>query len=301
MPVLVKTIATWIDVGHRERETILSSIVSGLAVLDLLRLMSNATLTTRSEGALLSTDAPLASSAEYPDLADAWIITAQDIAGDLDELYIPSPLLAETDVDGRNYNRGSAPWTGFRSFLAAMNHPYTSGPITDVIAAQIARAAPDITRQWYNFSTAIDWGRRTMFWRDVHGGARVTHIIGDVSNVGANFADVQAAMLALSSAVVTHYVEGAMNLFDDPPTTDMYNSVLDYCTFTFADVHGTQTTVTLPAPNRAIFLPDGKTVDRSQANVASFIAQAFTDLLVPSSLLPPVEYIGGTLHKTGVY
>lgn len=301
MPILVKTAATWIDVGTRERETFLSSRASGLDVVDLLRLMSNATVTTITEGPLVATDRPLASSAQHPDASDAWIVTGEDNASHRTQLYIPSPLLSLTIPDLVNYDALQAQWIALEAALPALAVPYSGADLVQLDSAQIARGAGELVQTWRTFTNAVAWARRVLFWRDVHGEARVTELTGLSLSLGSDFDTVMTAFMDVSAAVVTHYFENTMAVFQDPPTTDLYNSVNDYAVFTFADMDGTETTITLPAPDRAIFLPDGKTVDATQANVASFIAQVFTDLLVPSSLLPPVQYVGGRLRKTAVY
>lgn len=292
---------TWVDVGYRERLTVLASHDGSTSTVDLMRILSNAALTTASDGLLNIAAFSTPTGPLYPDLSDNWVITAQDITGDSTQLYIPAPLLSQADVDGRNWNSGAAPWTGFQAFLAAMNHPYTSAPLTSVTIATIARDCPQIAQQWFNFSTAITWARRTLLWYGTHGRSHLTHIIGDVANLGPSFDDVMAANAALSSAVITHWWEDEMAVYTDPPTTDLYNSVNDACAVYFQDVDGNITEVTIPAPNVAIFLPDGKTLNVAQANVAAFIAQAIIDLSVPISGLPVVSCIGGQLRKRSVY
>lgn len=298
---MFKTVLTWVDVGGRERLTVLNSLAGATETIAKLRVLSNATVTTLSEAEVTATGAALAASDLYPDLEDSWIVTCTDITGDPIQLYVPAPLASLTAVDGRTYNSGSAPWTGFASFLAAMNHPYTSAPLTAITTAQIVRATPDAFMTWTQFSTAIDWARRTLQWADVHGNTRLTHLIGDVASLGPNFDDVMAAMQAVSNAVVTHYWESAMNIYADAPTTDMYNSVNDECRITFDDGYGNLTTVIVPAPNRAIFMADGKTLDQLQANVIDFIGAAETELMVPISGHKVDHQVNGILGKRTVY
>lgn len=296
-----KTTVTWIDTGGRERVTVLNSVAGATATLTAIRAVSNATITTIHDGGVTSTGAPLASSDPYCDLDDSWIVTCQDITGDSIELYIPAPLASATDVDGRNANLGSAPWTGLAAFMGGLNHPYTSAPLTSITVAQVARAVPDAFGTWTNMSTAIDWGRRTLQWADIHGNTRLTHILGDISSLGTNFDDIQSALEALSAAVVTHYWEGAMGIVDDPPTTDMYNSVNDECRITLQDGFGNETVVIVPAPNRAIFLPDGKTLDQSNVDIIALISAADTELVVPISGRPVLQCVNGLLGKRSVY
>jgi len=292
---------TWIDVGSRERVTILPSIAGSTATVDLMRLLSNAALTTASDGPTTAIGDTPSLGAQYPDLSDHWIITAADLVGDQTQLYVPAPLLSTADVDGRNWDSGASPWIGFGTFMAAMNGPYTGAPLTVVSNATIARDCPHITQQWFNFSSSITWGRRTLQWDGVHGRPVLTHIIGDVSSLGPSFDDVQAALQALSSGMVTHWWEAPMAIYSDPPTVDMYNSVNDACEVYFQDVAGNLTEVIIPAPNRVIFLPDGKTLDVAQVNVAGFIASAIAQLAVPVSGLPVVACVGGQLSKRSVY
>jgi hypothetical protein len=57
----------------------------------------------------------------------------------------------------------------------------------------------------------------------------------------------------------------------------------------------------IPAPDLAIFLPDGKTLNVAQVNVADFIASAIAQLAVPISGKRVTACLGGHLSKRSVY
>lgn len=292
---------TWRDVGYRERVTVLPSHDGSTLTVDLLRLLSNAALTTAQDGLTTATGAAAPATSTYPDLSDTWIVTAQDAGNYRTQLYIPAPLVAAAVADGLNYSVFSSEWMAIEAALPALVVPYTGVSIQEIVAGTIARDVPQSTQPWFGLDTTHTLARRTLQWYGTHGRSRLTHLLGDVASLGADFDTVMAAYQAVSAAVVTHYWEDELAVYTDPPTTDLYNSVEDACAIWFQDAAGNITEVTVPAPNVAIFLADGKTLDHAQANVASFIAQAIIDLSVPISGEPVVSCLGGHLTKRSVY
>jgi len=239
--------------------------------------------------------------ATYPDLSDCWVITAEDEATYKTQLYIPAPLYAAAIADGVNYSPATSEWLAIEAALPALAVPFTGASIQQIDAATIARDIPHISQPWLNYTADITWARRTLIWYGVHGRPRLTHLTGDVASLGGDFDTVQAAFQAVSSAMVAFWWEDEMAVYLDPPTTDMYNSVNDACNIWFRDDAGNMTEITVPAPNRAIFLQDGKTLDVNQANVATFITSAIAELSVPVSGRPVVACVGGHLSKRSVY
>jgi hypothetical protein len=53
--MLFRHTLTWRDVGFRERLTVIASIAGSTATVDLMRLLSNAALTTASDGPTVAT------------------------------------------------------------------------------------------------------------------------------------------------------------------------------------------------------------------------------------------------------
>lgn len=292
---------TWRDVGYRERLTVLSSHGGSTATVDLMRALSNGVLTTASEGLLVATGASAPSEATYPDLSDTWIITAQDAAEYRTQLYIPAPLVAAAIADGLNYAAVSSEWIALEAALPALANPYTGDSLQDIVAATICRDVPHSTQPWFGFDAGTNWARRTLQWYGTHGRSRLTTLVGDVASLGSDFDTVMAAFQAVSAAVVTHYWEDEMALYDDAPTTDLYNSVNDACNVYFQDADGNITEVIIPAPNTVIFLADGKTLNVEQANVATFITSAIEQLSVPISGQPVTSCVGGHLSKRNVW
>jgi len=292
---------TWRDVGYRERLTVLASQEGSTDTVDLLRVLSNAVLSTACDGLVVATNAVSPNGDTYPDLDDTWIVTAEDAGSYRTQIYIPSALVAGAIADGVNYAAVSTEWIDFETALPALAVPYTGASCNAIVAGTIARAAERIHQPYFGYSDSITWARRSLLWYGVHGRSRLTHLTGDVASLGGDFDLMMAAMQTLSAAVVTHYWEDEMAVYDDAPTTDLYNSVNDACQIWFQDADGNMTEVTLPAPNIAIFLPDGKTLDVEQANVASFIDSAIAQLVVPISGLPVTACVGGHLTKRSVY
>jgi hypothetical protein len=266
-----------------------------------LRLLSNAALTTASDGQVIPTGAVSPGLATYPDLDDTWIITAADDGTYKTQLYIPAALIAGAIADGVNYQPASSEWIALEEALPALAIPYTGASIQSIVAATIAREAEQIHQPYFGYFTEITWARRSLLWYGAHGRSRLTHLTGDELSLGADFDTMMAAQQALSAAVVTHYWEDQMAVYTDAPTTDLYNSVNDTCLIWFSDDLGCLTEVILPAPASAIFLPDGKTLNLVQANVADFITTALTQLIVPVSGLPVTSCVGGHLAKRSVY
>lgn len=296
-----KTILTWVDTGGRERLTVLTSQAGASTTTPLLRVLSNATVTTLSDGDVRATGAVLAGSGTYADLEDSWIITAESAAGYRTQLYIPSPNQALAIADLENYDAATAEWIALEAALPAAAVPYDAASIIQIDAAAVARATPDPFVTWRGFNFTADWARRTLQWADVHGNTRLTHLVGSPDSLGADFDTLMNAFQAVSNAVVTHYWEGGMSVINDPPTTDMYNSVNDECRITMQDGYGNESVLVIPAPNRAIFMADGKTLDMSQADVLAFVGAAETELLVPISGRPVLQFVNGLLGKRMVH
>lgn len=291
------SVQTWIDAGSRERLTLLWSASGASDTLDLLRVMSNATVTTISEGDLTATGAAVGAPTAWAEASDLMILSVEDAFHVRCHLFIPSPVLSLLQADRINADPATTEWTNLEADLSGMSVPYSGLPIVTLLAATVAFNAPKVFETFNNYNTGLDWRRRSLFWRDSLGYGFLSHLCGPPAGT-PDLAGIMAEFQAVSTANITHYIESDMSVFTDTPTTDLYNSVHDYAVFTFADEDGTQTSVMLPAPALPIFLPDGKTVDSAQANVDAFITQAMLDLVVPSSGKPVVTYLGGQLHRT---
>ncbi len=292
---------TWRDVGLRERLTVVPSHDGSTDTVDLMRVLSNAVLTTASDGPTIQIGTTPTMGATYPDLSDAWVITAEDEATYKTQLYIPAPLVAAAIADGVNYSPATSEWIALEAALPALAVPYSGASIRQLDSATIARDIPQITQQWFGFTNTITWARRTLLWYGVHGRPKLTHLVGDVASLGADFDTVQATFQAVSSAMIAFWWEDEMAVYSDAPTTDMYNSVNDACNVYFRDDAGNMTEVTIPAPNVNIFLADGKTLNQEQANVAAFIESAILQLTVPVSGRNVTACVGGRLSKRSVY
>lgn len=292
---------TWVDVGHRERMTVVPSVAGSAATVDLMRVLSGATLTTASNGLVVATGASAPSEDQYCDLDDTWVVHVEDLDSNPTLLFIPAARTAFAQADGVNYVQTSAQWLAIGAIVTNTANRFSGEDNIQLDGADIARNIERAEQPWFKLSSSIDWARRSMRWYGTHGRSRLTHIIGPVARLGAQFQAVQDAFVAVSAAVVTHYWEDVMAIYDDPPLSSLYSSVEDACHVWFQDDAGNITEVTIPAPQRSIFLADGKTLNVAQSDVAAFITSAIAELAVPVSGLPVTSCIGGHLSKRSVY
>lgn len=296
-------VSTWVDIGGRERLTLLASHDGAADTADVLATLSNATVTTTNGGNLTAVDNPVPSTNASPDLDDCWIVTMQTpISGRKRQLYIPSPIQALTLGDNVAYDAFTDQWVAVEATIPALNHPVDGELFDTIVDAEIVRDALSNYQTWlhYRFED-YSWGRRTLFWHSAHGVPRLTHLVGNVASLGTDFDNLMNALQMVSNASITHYIENEMTVTYNEPATDQYNSVRDTADFTFVDELGNESHVFLPAPKRSLFYPDGKTINLADTYVAGFVHQAIVDLSVPSSGLPVVACVGGHLSHQPVY
>src|SRR5215469_9313708 len=115
--------------------------------------------------------------------------------------------------------------------------------------------------------------RQAIAWIDAGGRTRQTIFLA--STTGST---LRAALLNHSNADVQDWFEGPDNFNLTPtPTNAAYPNVSDAARLIFADGSGNQASITLPAPQAAIFLADLTTVDPSA--IADIITAATTYLV----------------------
>lgn len=128
--------------------------------------------------------------------------------------------------------------------------------------------------------------RQAIAWIDVGGRTVQTIFLADTTG-----SDLRAKLLGHSNADVLDWFEGDDNFTSVPsPTFATFPSVFDNARLLFEDGSGNQASITLPAPQAAIFLADGVTVDPSA--IADVITSA-TTYLVNSAGNVVTTYIGG--------
>jgi len=262
--------------------------------------MSNATVTTISEGDFVQVAGSTVAPSTYAELSNRIVLSVEDADNHHAQLFIPSPKLSLLLADRISRNPATTEWTTLEADLSSLSIPFSGLPIVTLHSAVTAFMTGEMFETYNNFNTGIGWVRRSLWWYDTMGHSVITHLCGPPGG-SPDLGGVMNDFQAVSNATVTHYVEHSLEIFTDTPTTDLYNSVHDYAALSFVDDHGNMSTVMLPAPARAIFLADGKTVNAAQANVADFIAQALLQLTVPQSGLPVSTFLGGQLRKSTLY
>jgi len=118
-------------------------------------------------------------------------------------------------------------------------------------------------------------------WRDAQGftGQTNAYVAGATQTINYGMAnDVAVLWPALTNAAIIRWT-GALDQILDP---NVYGVAADYLSATFRaemvfnTAEGSLFTIGIPSPKRSIFLPDGETVDASNAAVAAFITQFLT-------------------------
>lgn len=227
-----------------------------------------------------------------------------DEPGNHHRIFIPAPLtvdqLPKKTVLGPDHINLSA-------FLSASLNLETTiaGELRDPFTGENIKG---ISAGWVLFSgsgpeeslivtTATDLVRRNVQWLDAAGRGFRTIL---TSRLNAD--NTMPALANISNAIVRQYWEGTVVRNTTPAPGDAaYWSISDEAVLVFEDATGTQTRLTVPAPKREIFKADGKTVDPTNFNVSSLIAAAISEIIVPASNLPVVNYIGGFYGHSNLY
>lgn len=291
---------TWVDVGHRERLTNLTSQSGAPDTYAALTPLSNATPTTWHEGEveiLLPSSLPVA---QYATVDVIMAMSCQDADSHNCHVFFPAPAITKMLADELNRNGATAEWTILEAALSSLSVPFSGLPIVNLLNATAIWQGQPSFETFRNYNTGITWGRRTSIWRDSVGKSSIHHLAGPIASLttAPTLAMIAAMEETVSTAAIYESWQGELTVFADPiPTSDEYNSVNDYARMWFADDLGNRTSIVIPAPARAIFLADGKTVNASQANVAIFIAAVLTEIIHPQSELLVSSFIGGSLAK----
>jgi hypothetical protein len=125
---------------------------------------------------------------------------------------------------------------------------------------------------------------RQIVWVDAGGRTRVTLPTGN-----ATLATIMAKLQLHSNADVLSWFEGPPTFLSPAPVAAVYADVVDLARLTFTD--GTDlVNLALPAPQSAIFLADGVTVDPS--TIVDLTTAAIGTLLTAAGV-PVTTFVGG--------
>jgi len=131
----------------------------------------------------------------------------------------------------------------------------------------------------------------SLIWVDVNGLNRFHQL-----QTSAGASAVVTALLGKSHGDVLVAWEGPLYVNGSPVvTTGDYQSVSDYAELLFQTAVGTQVNVAIPAPDSAIFLADGFTVDSTQ--IAGIIAAVIANC-VDGNGNAVTTYLGGVRQKS---
>lgn len=291
---------SWIDIGLRERMTILTSVAGAPLTYPALVILSNAAPTSWHEGDWQSATVTTPPVVAYPSVDAVVVMTLEDAVNHRGHVLVPAPELAKLQADRINADMTAFEWTQLEADTSSLSNPFSGLPYVTLLDACTVFRGSKVYETYANYNGGITWARRANQWRDTLGHGVIHYLAGPIGSLtGApTLQDITDDEQAVSTAVVTDFWEGEMTVFPTPtPTTDQYNSVNDYAKMVFQDYYGNRSTVMVPAPNRYMFLTDGKTVNAAQANVATFIGAAISELVVPTSGLPFNAFVGGVLVK----
>lgn len=130
----------------------------------------------------------------------------------------------------------------------------------------------------------------SVVWADAAGNTTITRI-----NSTAGATAIETAILAAINAGINAEWEGTVNTSSPTPVAAPYQSVTQRAVLTFQTAGGNNVLLVLPAPQAGIFLPDGVTVDPSNALVVALVA-ACVGALTDSAGNVVTTFIAGTLQ-----
>lgn len=292
---------TWIDIGNYERVTQLSSVFGCPDTYDAIVPLSNSSVKTWHEGDVQFTGTGAGPVAAYASGSTALIMQLLDGLGFQSELFIPAPSLSVLRADLITMDTLNGDVASLVADLGDLWLPYSGAQVAQVTGGVVANNIPSISETYANYRGTVTWNRIALVWSDTQGRRYFQMLANrnDVGNPPSWLLDISSSMQALSTAHFIQYWQGPMqNNYPVTPTIDQYNSVKDYAACTFADAQGNETLIVLPAPNRVLFLADGKTINRAQVNFATFITAVIAECVVPSSGQPITQFLGGQL-RTG--
>lgn len=131
--------------------------------------------------------------------------------------------------------------------------------------------------------------RAGVIWLDFNGVTRQT-IIQSLAGAAAIWTAAQACSLAQIQATWESPLGPAVGT----QINGNYQSNKMSATLQFQTAAGSIVRLTLPAPNRVVFMPDGTTIDPTNPNIAALIA-ACIGSLSDGAGNAAVSYLGGTL------
>jgi hypothetical protein len=284
----------WIDPGGNERMTQLTSAAGATVTYGLLQNLITANPENWQEGPIVTPAFGSPAVTPYNSVGEMLAVSAIDGIGTSYRFFIPAPIQGLFTTDDNTVDTTNPLFFTLNAQAAfTLIVPQTSLDVINLLAGWLFRRAQTI-REAYICDGSHMTMRMCVVWQDGFGKTTLTTYNGVTSM--ANFL---AAADGCSNAIPVQYWEGTMNNIPPLPFgRGMYVSCLDAARLVFADANGNRTQVIAPAPIRAMFLADGKTVDPSYGPVVSLVAAALTELIVPSSGLPVVEFIGGNLVRS---
>src|SRR5262245_1608073 len=174
----IRSTLTWVDVGLRERVTIISSAAGIGATLPALQVLSNASLTTHHDGTLSPTGLPTPAAATWPERGNMMVLSCSDASQHRIQIFIPAPLASLMLADRINYDGTQAPWLTLAGDLPGLSIPFSGLPITTLLSATMAFRGEGLWESANNFNMGFSWLRRTVLWRDSFGNSVLTHLAG---------------------------------------------------------------------------------------------------------------------------
>lgn len=284
----------WIDIGGNERMTQLTSASGATATQGLLLNLSNANLENWHEGPILTPAFGSPAVTPYNSVGEMMAVSAIDALGTSYRFFIPAPVQGLFTTDDNTVDVTNPLFFTLNAQSAfTLIVPQTSLDVINLLAGWLFRRAQTM-REAYICDGLHSTMRMCVIWQDGFGKTTLISYNGVVSM--GNFL---AAADGCSNAIPVQTWEGPLNNIPPfAPTVGIYQSCLDAARLVFVDAKGNRTQVIVPAPILGMFMADGKTVNPAYPLLASVIVAAVSELIVPTSGLPVVAFLGGSLVRS---
>jgi hypothetical protein len=278
------TAAWWLDYNQTQRITMFPTAAGGLALLQTMAPASTCFSPFYWEGNPGLPVVPTLRQNEYRDVDTVMLAVFGDGAAHSEVFVIPAPDVTLTTTNG--YDASGGLMANF--IISVINHGMQRAAGT-LISTLLAG---NIVKKWRgNLAGLPSLGHtplhfRTTVWVDGKGLSLVTHYPQSDDDL-----DIVTQAQQLSSAGYTITFAGTfLQSGNRAPTPGPYAGIRDEARLRFSDNSGTISSLVIPGPQPAMFLPDQYHVD--PAYVAPIVAQALADLQTRRGT-PVAKYLGG--------
>lgn len=294
---MIRASVAWIDYYGNELLTVINTATETNAIIESIRGITNAALRNYHDGTVTSPSLSAPTTDPYASIGDVLTCISIDLFAFEYQFMIPAPILS---IFGGAWNSADTGNADFNSMALEANNafyvPQSGHPVHDTPKGWLLRRAENIRESYISVGSIVEGLpalRRSIVWGDSFGNRAIHHYYGLI-----NMDTWMSYAQAISNAIPLQVWEGELQIFGGPAAAAPYAGVKDQARLTFDDVNGNRSNIIVPAPKTAIFLADGKTVDRSNEGVGALVAAVLANAVAPQSGLPLLRYVGGILVRS---